>query len=177
MLTACEPPATLGAVRVILQLAVAPDPESMQLVALGVSVPLPKVKLIVPAGVNLPPLGSSSTTVAVTVTGTAIVTVLLAKLTVLVVWRVFTVRLGALLLPECTLSVVNVPVMECSPGLAEAAVNVTEQLAVAPLPDKVQLGELKPSLGTPELKVMVPAGVTTGPLVSVSVTVNVTVVG
>ena len=66
--------------------------------------------------------------------------------------------------------------MSCNEGLAEAAVNVTEQLAVAPVPESTQVVELKTSLPTAEPKVMVPAGVNAVPLASSSVTVSVTVV-
>ena len=103
--------------------------------------------------------------------------VLFARGANVIVWfALITVNVGELLLPECTLSGANVPVITCAEGVVVNAVRFTEQLAVAPLPPNMQVLGLKVSLRTFEPKVMVPLGVLGVPWGSSSVTVRVTMV-
>ena len=105
-----DPPATCGAVRLMAQVVLAPEPDSVQCAARESVLSL-EDRFSVPAGGNGLPLGSSSVTVAVTVSCVAIFTGLMEKLTLVEVCRVFTVSVLLLLLVVCTLVATKVAPM------------------------------------------------------------------
>jgi hypothetical protein len=164
-------PAALG-VYVTEQLALAPLPERVH-DADGVNAPAPlDVNVTVPVGVVGVP-APVSVTVAVHVVDWPTATVAGTHPTVVLVGRCTTAVTTVLPeLPACVVSPPYVAVIVCGP--AALGVYVTEQLALGPLPDSVQLVALKVPVPL-VVKLTVPVGVVLVP-VAVSVTVAVHVV-